>query len=184
MDTDIHMRELDENNVTDAHQVNGTFMINSALVLHLKDNILTYTVVDVPQYEKSYKKDDIDYTTYIDNPDKTIFFAYIGDTVTGQIIVRKNWNNYCYIEDIAVDSAFRHRGIGKSLLECAKKWAQKKGLAGIMLETQNNNVAGCKLYESCGFTLAGFDTHLYRGLKSDTDEIALYWYYLFEETVM
>jgi streptothricin acetyltransferase len=48
-----------------------------------------------------------------------------------------------------------------------------------MLETQNNNVAACRLYESGGFQLAGFDRCLYKGLHPDTDEIALYWYLVF-----
>jgi streptothricin acetyltransferase len=45
-----------------------------------------------------------------------------------------------------------------------------------MLETQNNNVGACKLYEACGFTLGGFDRYLYRGEMPDTREIALFWY--------
>jgi hypothetical protein len=49
----------------------------------------------------------------------------------------------------------------------------------MMLETQDNNVAGCRLYANCGFELRGFDTHLYKALDPDTDEIALYWYLIF-----
>jgi streptothricin acetyltransferase len=47
-----------------------------------------------------------------------------------------------------------------------------------MLETQNDNVPACLFYERCGFTLAGFDRNLYRALRPDTEEIALYWYLL------
>ena len=53
------------------------------------------------------------------------------------------------------------------------------GLPGIMLETQNNNVAACRFYESCGFHLGGFDRELYRGITPDTDETALFWYLIF-----
>jgi hypothetical protein len=49
----------------------------------------------------------------------------------------------------------------------------------MMLETQDNNVLGCRLYASCGFELRGFDTHLYKGLDPSSDEIALYWYLIF-----
>lgn len=38
-----------------------------------------------------------------------------------------------------------------------------------MLETQNNNVAACALYESCGFTLEVVDFYLYKGLSLFTD---------------
>jgi streptothricin acetyltransferase len=58
-------------------------------------------------------------------------------------------------------------------------WARDRQLAGVMLETQNNNVAACRLYESCGFQLGGFDRCLYQGLHPGTHEIALYWYLLF-----
>jgi streptothricin acetyltransferase len=174
----IKIEEL-KKNVDDVHQVDGTFSINSKLVLTVKDNIISYTAVDVPAYKKKYKKDDIDYSEYINNPDKTIYLAYINGEIAGQIILRKNWNNYAYIEDIAVDIKYRRKGIGKLLISCAKKWAKKKKLAGIMLETQNNNTAGCTLYKKCGFVLGGLDVYLYTGLHPDTDEIALYWYYHF-----
>jgi ribosomal protein S18 acetylase RimI-like enzyme len=58
-------------------------------------------------------------------------------------------------------------------------WAQDRQLPGVMLETQNINVAACRLYERCGFTLGGFDRYLYQGLHPDTEEIALYWYLVF-----
>jgi ribosomal protein S18 acetylase RimI-like enzyme len=60
------------------------------------------------------------------------------------------------------------------------EWARDKGCPGMMLETQNNNVAACRFYESCGFELGGFDAYLYKGLNRTTDEIALYWYLMFE----
>ena len=37
-------------------------------------------------------------------------------------------------------------------------------MPGIMLETQNNNVAACKFYEKCGFVIGGFDFLVYKGL--------------------
>jgi ribosomal protein S18 acetylase RimI-like enzyme len=55
-----------------------------------------------------------------------------------------------YIEDIKVDLNFRRYGIGKKLMEYAKHWAIRRGLLGMMLETQNTNVRACQFYESCG----------------------------------
>ena len=57
--------------------------------------------------------------------------------------------------------------------------AKEKGFPGLMLETQDNNVAACRLYARCGFELRGFDTHLYKALDPSSDEIALYWYLIF-----
>lgn len=173
----MKVKEVNEKTVNDVNTVDGKFTIDSKLEIQVENNKIMYSTVKVPQYEKRYEKENIDYSTYIDDPDKTIYLAYVDDVIAGQIILRKNWNKYAYIEDIAVDVKFRNQGIGKALLSCAKEWAKKKNLAGVMLETQNNNVAACSLYEKCGFKLGGFDTYLYRGLKPDTDEIALYWYY-------
>ena len=81
-----------------------------------------------------------------------------------------------------MDVKFRRQGIGKQLILQAQRWAQDRSLAGIMLETQDNNVSACKFYESCGFQLRGFDAYLYKGINIHTDEIALYWYLIFDET--
>jgi len=97
--------------------------------------------------------------------------------IAGQIRLCRYWNRYAYIEDIVVDQKFRRQGIGRELIQQAICWTNEKQLPGIMLETQNNNIAGCCLYASCGFELAGFDRRLYQGIDPDSDEIALYWYY-------
>ena len=53
-------------------------------------------------------------------------------------------------------------------------------MPGIMLETQNNNVAACKFYEKCGFVIGGFDFLIYKGLDMKNDEVAMYWYFHFK----
>lgn len=97
----------------------------------------------------------------------------------GQVVVKRNWNDYAYIEDIKVDKRFRRYGIGRKLIEQVKCWAKDRGMPGIMLETQNNNVSACKFYESCGFFIGGFDMCVYKGMHKHTDEIAVYWYFIF-----
>ncbi|MEA3439973.1 MAG: GNAT family N-acetyltransferase [Chloroflexota bacterium] len=176
----IEIFELNENNVTEVSKCSGEFVIDSKLVLSLVDNHIHYEIIDLPKRTKRYRERDVNYTTYINNPERTIFFAYIDSQIAGQIILTKYWNNYAYIQDIAVDVRFRRQGVGKALMERAKQWARKQNLPGIMLETQDINVAACKFYKSCGFKLRGFDTHLYKGIEHVSDEIALYWYYLFE----
>ena len=94
--------------------------------------------------------------------------------------MKKNWNHYAYIEDITVDKKYRTLGVGKRLVDQAKKWAKKDNMPGIMLETQNNNVAACKFYEKCGFVIGGFDFLVYKGLDKTNDEVAMYWYFHFK----
>ena len=54
-------------------------------------------------------------------------------------------------------------------------------LPGIMLETQNNNLGACRLYERCGYVLGGIDHLRYRGIDPRTQEVALFWYRFFDE---
>lgn len=48
-----------------------------------------------------------------------------------------------------------------------------------MLETQNNNLGACRLYERCGYVLGGMDHLRYRGIDAQTREVALFWYLVF-----
>lgn len=175
------VKELDANNLEDVGKVDGYFVIDSQLVLQAENNQIHYTVSERPAKQKRYAQEEIDYSAYMNDPEKAIFLAYVEGSLAGQIILRKNWNNYAYVEDIAVDVSFRRMGVGRALVDQAKQWARQKQLPGIMLETQNNNVRACKFYESCGFTIGGFDNFLYRGLVVDTVEVAVYWYFHFEQ---
>ncbi len=178
---ELVIHELKESNLKDTGQCDGQFAIESELVLQADNNRIRYTVIDRPARTKRYDGEEVDYPSFINNPKKTVFLAYVGEQVAGQIILRKYWNNYAHVQDIVVDINFRRLGVGRALIDQAKKWALEKQLPGIMLETQNNNVPACRFYEANGFKLGGFDNNLYKGLKDDTDEVALYWYFFFEE---
>jgi ribosomal protein S18 acetylase RimI-like enzyme len=175
----LTLREIDKDTVQQVKKEGSSFEVKSNLVLRAENGEISYTLVDVPPYTKQYGAEEVDPGAYIDNPDRIVFFAYLDNEVAGQIRVMKYWNGYAYIDAIAVESRFRRQGVGRALIGRATEWAKAKGFPGLMLETQNNNVAACKLYASCGFELRGFDTHLYKGLNPNTDEIALYWYLIF-----
>ncbi len=177
----LNIEEINERNIGDVNKCNGEFTIDSRLVLHLENDGLRYEIEPLPLTKKRYAADKIDYTPYITNVDKVIFLAYANTQIAGQVILRKNWNHYAYVEDIVVDTRFRRQGIGRELISHAQRWARERNLTGIMLETQNNNVRACKFYESCGFQLKGFDSDLYRGINRATNEVALYWYLVFSE---
>ena len=179
-EVEITIQEIGPHTLQDVNQCDGTFAIDSKMVLHAEKNVITYTMDSVAQYNKRYPIEEMDASTYVSNPNRTIFFAYIDGELAGQIRVIKYWNAYAYIADIVVDVRYRKQGVGKALIERAIAWAKSGGFPGMMLETQNNNVAACRLYESCGFVLGGFDGYLYKGLNRTMDEIALYWYLIFD----
>jgi streptothricin acetyltransferase len=173
---DIVIRKMDDHSLQDLNRCDGVFTVTSQLVLNMEDGRLGYTIVPVPPHEKRYPTDEINARDYIDHPEKAVFLAYADGELAGQIRLLKWWNAYAYIDDIVVDVKHRRKGIGRKLLAKAVEWAKAGGFPGLMLETQNNNVAGCNLYKSFGFELGGYDRFLYKGLHPATDEVALYWY--------
>jgi ribosomal protein S18 acetylase RimI-like enzyme len=176
----LTLRQLDS---TSLHQVD-TFernsIVTSHLILHVEDNKISYSIVPIEPYEKILSIDPEDYTTFINNPRKTIFFADVDGEPVGQIKIIPWWNKFAYIEELAINTESRGKGIGRALINRAIEWAKAQGFPGIMLETQTNNVLACKLYESCGFVLSGFDLNAYKKFPESKDEVALYWYLTFQ----
>ena len=176
---EITIREINEDILQDVNKCDATFTVNARLVVRAEDRIISYSVIPIEPYQKQYIFEERDYPNYIANPDKTVYLAYVDGQLAGQIGVVKHWNAYAWIEDFFVDIEVRRHGIGRAMMQKAVDWAKVRNLPGIMLETQDVNVQACRFYEKFGFRLYGFDTHLYKGLNPETDEIALYWYLIF-----
>jgi len=74
--------------------------------------------------------------------------------------------------DIRVAPAHRGRRVGTALFEAAADAALARGCRLLKVETQNNNVAACRLYERCGCALESVE----RGAYSEfPDEVKLVW---------
>ena len=168
------IRAHDEQTMGDAYGFDGSFLVESELALFAEHGVIRYQIVPVPPYMKHYQKGDL--PAHPDAPDRWVFVALLDGSLAGRIVLSEGWNRYAWVEDIAVDAGHRRAGVGRALMDRAIAWAVERGLPGIRLETQNNNVPACKFYESCGFRLGGFDRDLYRGLDEATTEIALCWY--------
>ena len=175
---EIQIRQMDSQSIHQVDRFNRNSMVNSKLLLHLEENQLAYSIIPVEPYEKVLSIDAEDYTTFIDNPQKVIFFADVEGKPVGQIKMVPWWNKFAYIEELVVDTEFRDKGIGRVLMMRAIEWAKAQHFPGITLETQDNNVPACMLYENCGFALGGFDLYAYRNFPQ-ASEIALYWYLIF-----
>jgi ribosomal protein S18 acetylase RimI-like enzyme len=175
----ILTRKMQAADLSDVDPCNEPFTVEAQLVLDVNDGNISYTITPVEAYEKQYPLEDVDYGTYVDNPDKAVFFGYADEELAGQVRIHRNWNRFAYLDYIAVKAAYRRQGVGRALLMEAIQWAREGGYPGLMIETQNINAAACKLYESCGFQPRGFDRYLYQATLPGTDEIALYWYLLF-----
>lgn len=143
-------------------------------------------VVDWPlrrimPYRKCYGIDPEEFSSYRNAADSEIFMAYLDDQPVGHVVVSTNWNGYGHIDELAVHAPARRHGVAKGLLEVAQFWSRKKQLPGVMLETQNNNLGACRLYERCGYVVGGVDHLRYRGIDPNTSEVAIFWYRLFAD---
>ncbi|WP_420960307.1 GNAT family N-acetyltransferase [Brucella sp. IR073] len=171
----LRIEPLDRYNLKHVGQVDGAFIVDAELALSFEAGSFHHKLIPVTPYTKRYEEPET-LSDYLDAPDSAGFIAYLDGRPAGYVLIRENWNRFALIEDIAVDANCRRHGVGRALLEKAGSWAGARKLPGLMLETQSNNVAACRLYEACGFVLGGFDRFLYTGENPKRTEIALFWY--------
>lgn len=177
----ITIEEIHKRNVHLLNSFDSRFTVHSRLVLSAKEGLISYTVEEITPFIKQYPQEECDSSGYISSPGRTAFFAFVDGQPAGQVRLHTHWNRLGYIEDIAVDEAYRRRGAGQALLQRALQWARDRQLPGLMLETQDINVDACRLYRKCGFVLSGFDLCLYMGFPETAGETALFWYHSLEK---
>jgi len=180
---EITIRKIDPHESPQTQAFSRKSHVTSRLVLGIENERLVYTIVPVEPYEREVHAEDIDYG--FDEAGPTIFFAEVGATHTsppplaGRIKMMRWWNRFAYVEDLVVNPEYRGAGVGRMLLEHGIQWARENDYPGVMLETQDDNIPACTLYQSCGFILSGFDRNIYKAINPDTRETALYWYLIF-----
>jgi ribosomal protein S18 acetylase RimI-like enzyme len=167
-------------NAPKANMFSRKFIVKSRIVLEIKKEKLTYSIVDVDPYERDIPAQDTDYG-FGDTPAPIVFFAESNGSakLAGRIRMVAWWNQFAYVDDIVVNPEFRGSGIGCALLEQGIQWARENDFPGVMLETQDDNVPACRLYQKYGFVLSGFDYNVYKAINPNTKETALYWYLVF-----
>jgi GNAT superfamily N-acetyltransferase len=88
--------------------------------------------------------------------DSTIFVAGDHDLMVGftqlypsfsSVSMKRVW----ILNDLFVEEAYRKKGVAKSLIKAAEKFARETGAVRIILATQISNVAAQSLYESLGY---------------------------------
>lgn len=157
----MNLVELDLHNLSDINKANEPFEIIGTLrpsfingKWEWEEELLEHS------YFKEYPSEVCEYATYIANPDKVVFLVYSDGECIGQVVLRKDWNKYAFIEDICV--------------------AKERELSGLALETQDTNLLACRFYAKCGFVIGGVNTMLYRNFEKPWfDESAIYWYLKF-----
>lgn len=177
----IKIAALDADHLSDVNTANEPFWVIGRILPELKNGTWSWTeTLSSEPWEKCYPVDGYDPSAYIENPDRIIYLAYAGRKCIGQIILRRDFNGYAFIEDICVSRAARGQGVGTALIQTAIAWAKPSGLDGLALETQDDNVLACRFYARCGFSIGGVNTMFYKNFsKPYCDETAIFWYMRF-----
>lgn len=72
-----------------------------------------------------------------------------------------------YVTNVAVDPAYRRRGIGRLLMDALQQEAQKQGAAFLSLEVRASNTAALDLYRGSGFQAVGVRKGMYEQPRED-----------------
>ena len=174
---EITIRKIEQQESPQTKSFSRKSTVNSRLVLSIENEKLVYTIIPVEPYERNVPAEDTEYG--FDDAGPAVFFAEVDGKLAGRIRMLKWWNQFGYVEDLVVNPEYRGLGIGRKLLERGIQWSRENGFPGVMLETQDDNVPACMLYQSCGFVLSGFDRNVYKAINPNTKETALYWYLIF-----
>jgi dTDP-4-amino-4,6-dideoxy-D-galactose acyltransferase len=135
---------------------------NSALeALALKSGIFSRFNIDPKfskeQYESLYKLWILN-SVNREHAD-AVFVAKERGRIIGMVTVSKK-NNCGNIGIIAVDESRRGENVGVDLVRTVQKWFVLQGCKIAKVVTQADNVAGCRLYEKCGYHIAEIN-HFY-----------------------
>ncbi|WP_053957496.1 GNAT family N-acetyltransferase [Inediibacterium massiliense] len=86
----------------------------------------------------------------VDHHETLVGFALIQELETPPFNCFVN-HHYAYLMDIIIASTHRNKGIGSSLINEVKTWAQSRNLDYIELNVLTKNVSAIKLYEKHKF---------------------------------
>jgi ribosomal protein S18 acetylase RimI-like enzyme len=104
------------------------------------------------------------------NHQRTMIVAIIGDVLCGYLRLTDNIvPETSWITDLVVDTNFRRKGIGKSLILAAQNWAGERQMKRIMLEISAKNNPAIRIAQKLGYEFCGYNDNYYA-----TNEVALF----------
>ena len=109
-----------------------------------------------------------------------VFAAYTeGERVGGAMVVVEpsdvvrlgGKHRHALLWDLRVAPGARGRGVGSALLAAIEDRVRELGFPGIMAETQDVNVAACRLYAEAGYRVTRVDRNAYPESPEETQII-------------
>lgn len=93
-------------------------------------------------------------------PDQTMLVADLGRVLAGTLHVRvfdtprdprKVTRRRGHVEDLVVEQEYRHRGVGRALMEAAAEWCQERGAEQLLLTVWTGNDQAEAFYARLGY---------------------------------
>ncbi|MGM0752821.1 MAG: GNAT family N-acetyltransferase [Bacillota bacterium] len=171
----VTIRQIYQKNYTTGKKVFYKYTSEKYYDIHIerKDNSWNFSLAeerfDVP-FEKKFEEE-------IFEPYKEGSEVYLAEFYEEEaavmVIQHMEWNNTLLIHDLYVDARFKKNGIGKSLIEVAKKRATELGVRAINLETQTSNYPAIQFYLKNGFDLIGLNSISYSNEDIEKKEVRI-----------
>ncbi len=128
--------------------------LNSALYMSEIDN--GHDDLLDPTWPQS-EEGSLYYQKSITDPQRVTFIAEIDGTPVGYLIgaaVLRQSDRTAVVgelENMFVDSAARHKGVGAALVAALKKWLKEKGTERMIVKLYSKNTGSHAFYKSVGF---------------------------------
>lgn len=163
---EILIRFVEKENASDINIKNEPFKLFGRMLPCYQNGKWSYSVIENEKIEWDIFPNE----NYIyENMEKEYVFvgAYDGAVCIGLAILKHQWNQYLYLHDLKVNSAYRGQHIATKMIQTAYEYAKEHGYRGIWTIGQDNNLAACLFYVNNGFRIGGLDTDVYMGTKQE-----------------
>jgi len=76
-------------------------------------------------------------------------------------VVPQPWQQMGWVANLAVEPAYRRRGLATALVRQAGRWAKEQNLHSLLVEATTKNYPAIGFYQKLGFRFCGFNDHYY-----------------------
>ncbi|MBD5084923.1 MAG: GNAT family N-acetyltransferase [Clostridiales bacterium] len=81
------------------------------------------------------------------------------------IEVHHEQENFIYLDDLSVSTAYRDHGIGTALIKIAERFAEEKNIPTIVFHVEKSNRSAFRLYERLGYSILSDEDTRFRMVK-------------------
>lgn len=163
----MEIKRITKEDEADIRIPNEPFPLFGRMSPSFSDGHWRYTIETLPENEVGEMRFPDENYDFDQMSDCVFFGAYDGEKCIGLAIFQREWHKYLYLYDLKVNADYRGQGVAKRLLEKGKALAATEGYRGLYTIGQDNNLAACKFYIKTGFSIGGFNNHVYNGTSQE-----------------